>query len=313
MATVTISGKVKTPDGSIPSGSLEFTAVRKVAGATGTIKAPIPAAASIAGDATVSAALEAGEQYDVQAVLTGARPGRYSQGRWLSPAAGAFTNPHLFDAWRNTLAIPQDALLAVADFTQGALTKSPKRAALDVWTSATAVFSAVGLVLDTTKTCTIPLLDNLLPGLGTLILKMTPAGWGGGDSAQHTIVAIGSGTNGFHLSKNTSNRLIFDVFDTGGSEKSIALDVTNGTLAADTAHRLAIRWNGGVLKVRLNGTDGAVAAGAGTGILSSLASLLSVNKGWLDAQPTGNLTLGAIRIYNRDLTDVETTGEMAGI
>jgi len=136
MADVTITGSVLGPGGAVPTGVLEFTAVAAAETTAGVIKVPKPARVTIGALGAVSATLEAGAQYDVAAILSSPTPGRYSLGRWTAPASGAFTNPSLFDAWRTTLAAPKSVLRAVSNFAScvSALTKTPKRTALDVWT-----------------------------------------------------------------------------------------------------------------------------------------------------------------------------------
>lgn len=313
MATVTLTGKVLLPDGSVPTGSLEFTLAAKVEDASGNVCVPIAAVATIGALGAVSVTLEATQQYDVVAVLTGARPGRYSLGRWLAPGATSFTNPSLCDGWRNTLTAPDNNLRLVANFASGLLTKTPKRAVGDVWTfTGGATWGANGLVIDGVRTCSIPSLDNFSLTIGTLALKIVPT-WAGNDGVQHNLVDSTAASNSrLALVKTAANALDWSIYDSAGDVKTKSMAVTDGNLPAATAARIGVRWNAGTLKLRLNVTDAANDAGAGTGVLSNLPTPL-----WVGSRYDGTLQLegecAAIRIWAAELTDDQLTAALAAL
>lgn len=164
MPTVTLTGKVALPDGQIPSGGLEFTAVQQVEDAAGNIKAPIPASASLDGTGATSVALEAGEQYDVVAVVTdpaSRQTSRQSLGRWTAPAAGAVTNPHLFDAWRATLASPKSSLRSKIALPLNVPAVTPKRTSGDVVTTSGTAAGTVGTLISGAATASVPAADKI--------------------------------------------------------------------------------------------------------------------------------------------------------
>ena len=308
MATVTLIGKVKNPDGTIPTGSLEFSLTARTEDAGGNVNVPIPASVSIAGDGSVSASLEESQQYDVAAVLSGDLPARISLGRWTCPADGAITNPSLFDGWRNSLSTPKTAARLVANLT-AALTKTPKRAAGDIWTfTGGASFGDYGLTIDGTKYCTIPGDGNLVAAAGSVIIAFKPT-WAGNDGVSHALLdSYPVGSSYLRLYKDANSSMYLVIVDASAGVKTCSIDASG--LPANTPAKFGCRWNGGALKVWLNAASSTTVSGAGTGILAGVSATL-----FLGSLSNGTLQLGGqvarLWIYERDLSDSETTAEMA--
>lgn len=315
MATVTLTGKVKLPDGSIPTGALVFTARAKAEGAAGAVKARIPGNATIGTDGAVSAVLEAEGLYDVEAVLTGRAPARYSLGCWTAPAASEYTAPSLFDAWKTTLAEPDASLILAANFVPGTLNKTPKRGALDVWTfnGGSATYGANGVRIVDGTNLQIPPADNLRTAAGTIALALAPDGWGAGASARHGFIGgQGNTTNKLLCHYHQGNYLEFGIYDAAAAYKRAVVSTVTA-FADGVVVRIGMRWNAGTLKLRCNSLDQDVQDGAGTGILGAINSSLYVGVDAVNATDEANAYIRAVRIWDRDLSDSELTAALAAL
>jgi hypothetical protein len=316
MATVTLTGKFLLPDGSVPTGSLEFTLAAKTEDASGNVNITVPALATIGALGAVSVVLEESQAYDVVAVLTGARPARYSLGRWTCPASGVFSSPVLFDGWKATLTHPDDHLL----FSLALLTstvKTPKRGATDLITDVGSVaYEANGRRFDDDQNASLDIsAGNFLVAAGTLIAKVWQDAWAGNDGTAHTIIAGLDSASGFtlYLAKSAANKLLCLIGDTGGLLKGFELAADGTSMPANTIGRVALRWNAGTLKARWNTTDLTTPfTTGGTGVPKDFGGITFLGIGTGSTAPwIGNIA--AIRVYDYDLTDGELTAAMAAL
>jgi hypothetical protein len=126
--------------------------------------------------------------------------------------------------------------------------------------------------------------------------------WAGNDGVLHVLLDCGA----YKVMKDAANNLVFEITDGAAGVKSMGIAVTAVNMAANTAHIIQCGHDGaGVPWVNLNGTAGAVAAGAGTGIPAASGATLYVATDDTGANPWNGAALAAAR--NRTLSATEIT------
>lgn len=312
--SITLTGKIVHPDGSVPTGSLLFTLAAKTE-SSGVVNVPLAGAVSIGALGAVSVALEAGQQYDVVAQLTGPRAGTYSLGRWTCPAAGVFTVPTLFDAFRATLTHPADHLRCfVRTLTQ--VEQTPSRGVGFALTpSGPEAYDAHGYRLVTGSLLDFPDGRNHFEAAaGTLLLKAYNDGWAGNDNASHTFLAgyEQAGTLAIYIAKVSDNSL-YCFLGNGGSFKGKSLAVDGTSLPASGTVRLGMTWSAGVITARLNTTDLTTDyTTGGSGVPVDFLGQVNIGAAAAGADPlTGSLE--ALAIYDVALTPTELAAALAAL
>jgi len=326
MAIVTLTGKVKFPDGQIPAGALEFVGAQKIEDATGAIKAPLPAQVSLDAAGATSVTLEAGEQYDVTAVIqdpASRTTARTALGRWLAPAVGEFTAPHLFDAWRKgALTGPYTKLLSWLDGRTG-LSFTPHRGAESLVTSKAMAYRASGLAAPLGVVVPVQGLgsgaggdllsyprgaqisgrnyevENGYQGTVAVLLEVP---WAGSDPVSRYVLSD-AGPSNIVLRKTTGGVLHIDV-SCLGTTANLNVNIASWTRAS--RHSVVVRWcaahpvsGSNYVDIWVEGVQSTV----GTGVTSPFTPSTPGSVLYLGCSATGTNQLGGTGILAKVVTD----------
>jgi hypothetical protein len=144
---------------------------------------------------------------------------------------------------------------------------------------------------------------------GTILRKITPIGWHGADGVLHPFLDA-TISQRIIIFKSAMNVLTAQIEDITGVTKTMGLAVTALTMPDATEAKIAIRWGTGGVKIRLGVTDGAVAGGLGSGILTTTPTVVNIGT---DSTPANWETASdaAVLTFSRALSNDELTAEMA--